>query len=140
MINFPEMHEQTEFFQTTEGQEALQLISHEGFRLVVEKFGFDNIPLEAYEAMGGRLPSYLVTELAKAICAYKTWVYTRARASFYNNNEIVEAREILGVGLAATKAEIKTAWKRLAVKHHPDLGGCTILMQAINAAYELLTK
>lgn len=140
MINFPEMHEQTEFFSTAAGQEALQLISHEGFRLVVEKFGFDNIPLEAYEAMGGRLPAHLVTEMAKAICAYKSWVHARARASFYNNNEIVEAREILGVGLAATKAEIKTAWKRLAVKHHPDLGGCTILMQAINAAYELLTK
>jgi DnaJ-class molecular chaperone len=37
-----------------------------------------------------------------------------------NFNEIDEARRLLGLGEAATLAEIKSAYLRLAHRHHPD--------------------
>jgi curved DNA-binding protein CbpA len=33
---------------------------------------------------------------------------------------------------------VRAAYKALAMKHHPDKGGSTELMQAINQAYERL--
>jgi DnaJ-class molecular chaperone len=37
-----------------------------------------------------------------------------------NFNEIDEARRLLGLGEAATLKEIKSAYRRLAHRHHPD--------------------
>jgi curved DNA-binding protein CbpA len=45
----------------------------------------------------------------------------------------------LGVSRSATAAEIKSAYRRLAVKHHPDQGGDTEHFKRIKAAYEVLT-
>ena len=39
-----------------------------------------------------------------------------------------------------TLDELRTAYRRLAVLHHPDKGGSTADMQEINAEYELLSK
>lgn len=36
--------------------------------------------------------------------------------------------------------ELKTIYRNLARKHHPDLGGATATMQEINAEYDLRTK
>jgi hypothetical protein len=36
--------------------------------------------------------------------------------------------------------ELKTLYRRLARKHHPDLGGATSTMQEINAEYDLRTR
>lgn len=36
--------------------------------------------------------------------------------------------------------ELRTAYRKLAVRHHPDKGGSTADMQEINAEYELLSK
>jgi curved DNA-binding protein CbpA len=51
--------------------------------------------------------------------------------------------DILGIKRGATKAEIKSAFKRLAKMWHPDLNPqrvaeATIMMQKINASYSLL--
>jgi DnaJ-domain-containing protein 1 len=54
--------------------------------------------------------------------------------------KVAAARELLGVAPTATEAEIKSAYRALARKHHPDAGGDTAKIQEINAAYELLTK
>lgn len=44
----------------------------------------------------------------------------------------------LGLSKSATEADIKTAFKKLALLHHPDRGGDTQQFSAINEAYEVL--
>lgn len=47
--------------------------------------------------------------------------------------------QVLGVERTATPEEIKSAYRRLASKHHPDRGGDTKTFQNIQAAYDTLT-
>ena len=47
--------------------------------------------------------------------------------------------ETLGVEKSATQAQIKKAFRKLAVKHHPDRGGDAEKFKEINAAYEVLS-
>jgi len=47
--------------------------------------------------------------------------------------------EVLGVEKDADAKEIKKAYRKLAVKHHPDKGGDEHLFKEINAAYEILS-
>src|SRR3982750_92601 len=46
--------------------------------------------------------------------------------------------EVLGVGKNASADEIKKAFRRAAVEHHPDRGGDEIKFKEINEAYEVL--
>lgn len=48
--------------------------------------------------------------------------------------------DILGVTPTATPDEIRAAFRRLAMKHHPDRGGDPEEFQKIKAAYERLSK
>ena len=47
--------------------------------------------------------------------------------------------EILGVARTATAEEIKTAYRKLAMKHHPDRGGDPAQFQEITTAYNTLS-
>mmetsp|Transcript_11087 Transcript_11087/g.17792 ORF Transcript_11087/g.17792 Transcript_11087/m.17792 type:complete len:411 (+) Transcript_11087:151-1383(+) len=47
--------------------------------------------------------------------------------------------EVLGVDKGADEKEIKKAYRKLAVKHHPDKGGDEHVFKEINAAYEILS-
>jgi DnaJ-class molecular chaperone len=47
--------------------------------------------------------------------------------------------ETLGVPESASAEEIRMAYKRLALKHHPDRGGDTETFQNIQAAYNVLS-
>jgi len=47
--------------------------------------------------------------------------------------------EVLGVEKTADAKEIKKAYRKLAVKHHPDKGGDEQVFKEINAAYEILS-
>src|SRR4051812_18222691 len=46
--------------------------------------------------------------------------------------------EVLGVGKDASADEIKKAFRRAAVEHHPDRGGDETKFKEINEAYEVL--
>ena len=46
---------------------------------------------------------------------------------------------VLGVDESATDAEIKKAYRRLSVKHHPDKGGDTAAFKELTSAYEVLS-
>lgn len=48
--------------------------------------------------------------------------------------------EILGVSPGASPEEIKSAFKKLAMQHHPDRGGDTEKFKEINNAYQTLTN
>ncbi len=48
--------------------------------------------------------------------------------------------EALGVGRNASVDEIKKAYRRQAVKHHPDKGGDEARFKKINVAYEVLSN
>lgn len=47
--------------------------------------------------------------------------------------------EVLGVSKTATAAEIKKAYRKLALKNHPDKGGDPELFKQITVAYEVLS-
>ncbi len=49
-----------------------------------------------------------------------------------------EAREILGVGAAASAEDIRAAHRRLMLANHPDHGGSTWIASRINQARDLL--
>ena len=51
-----------------------------------------------------------------------------------------EARSILGVGADATPEAIRTAWRRLMTRAHPDQGGTEGLAAKLNAAKDRLLK
>ena len=46
--------------------------------------------------------------------------------------------EVLGVGKDASADEIKKAFRRSAVEHHPDRGGDETKFKELNEAYEVL--
>lgn len=52
--------------------------------------------------------------------------------------KINEAQIILGVAPSATDDEIKTAFRRAAMRAHPDRGGSIAEFQKVNKAFEIL--
>lgn len=46
--------------------------------------------------------------------------------------------EVLGVGKTASADEVKKAFRRLAVEHHPDRGGDEAKFKEVNEAYEVI--
>ncbi|MEK7226202.1 MAG: DnaJ domain-containing protein, partial [Bacteroidota bacterium] len=62
-------------------------------------------------------------------------------ANFWQNEtEEEKAYRILGVPLNASDSEIREAFRRLAMIHHPDRGGNSETMKEISWAYEILKK
>mmetsp|Transcript_1409 Transcript_1409/g.1289 ORF Transcript_1409/g.1289 Transcript_1409/m.1289 type:complete len:131 (+) Transcript_1409:81-473(+) len=51
-----------------------------------------------------------------------------------------ELYDTLGVAKEASQDEIKKAYRKLAVKHHPDKGGDVEKFKEISAAYEVLSN
>lgn len=53
----------------------------------------------------------------------------KPRRSFY---------DVLGVPRTASASDIRRAYRKLAMKHHPNKGGDTEKMQEVNEAYNVL--
>lgn len=51
---------------------------------------------------------------------------------------MVDYYKVLGVARNATSAEIKKAYRQMALKHHPDVSGSREKFQGISVAYETL--
>lgn len=51
----------------------------------------------------------------------------------------MDAYTTLGLDDSATEREIKTAYRRLSLKHHPDKGGDVAVFKQISSAYEVLS-
>ena len=47
--------------------------------------------------------------------------------------------DVLGVAEAATDREIKSAYRKMSLKHHPDKGGDERVFKEVSAAYEVLS-
>ena len=54
--------------------------------------------------------------------------------------EGVDLYKVLGVPKSASELEIKKAYRQLALKHHPDVGGDDKKFKEINAAYDVLSN
>lgn len=52
--------------------------------------------------------------------------------------KIEDAAKILEITGEVTKNDIKKAYKKACAKYHPDKGGSTEMMQAVNQAYDVL--
>jgi DnaJ family protein A protein 2 len=47
--------------------------------------------------------------------------------------------DVLGIDESATAAEVKRAYRKLSLKHHPDKGGDTEVFKRVTSAYEVLS-
>ena len=51
-----------------------------------------------------------------------------------------EAEQILGLSGRYSASEVKSSYRKMSLKHHPDKGGSTEMMKKVNVAYEILKK
>ena len=66
------------------------------------------------------------------------WAAHRRRQRADPGMSLADARALLGVGEAATLAEIRDAHRRLIAKVHPDTGGSADLANRVNVARDTL--
>ena len=77
-------------------------------------------------------------ELVAGLLGIDDDTFLSIKKTFYK--EINLAYKALGVSPSATNEEIKKAYRRAALKYHPDRGGTEEKIKAINAAYESIKK
>ena len=51
-----------------------------------------------------------------------------------------EAEQILGLSGRYSASQVKSSYRKMSLKHHPDRGGSTEMMKKVNVAYEILKK
>ncbi|MEO1968897.1 MAG: J domain-containing protein [Sphingomonadaceae bacterium] len=66
------------------------------------------------------------------------WPWDYLSTASPRNRELARARRLLGVRANADAGEIRAAHRKLAAKMHPDRGGSTARIAAINTARDLL--
>lgn len=64
--------------------------------------------------------------------------FARGKGALVSNEDRTQALDTLGLSDPITDAEIKIAYRRLAMQHHPDRGGDTETLQEINQAAAVL--
>jgi len=125
------------------GRRARPLLIKRELRIVSAVIGVAAIAAGAFAGLRGAwIPGAITAAigLALAFSGRTGFVKTDAPASPIEDAAVTEAREILGVGPAATPAEIQAAYARLIRAVHPDAGGSTGLAARLNAARDTLLK
>eukprot|EP01112_Ceratiomyxa_fruticulosa_P023141 TRINITY_DN872_c0_g1_i1.p1 TRINITY_DN872_c0_g1~~TRINITY_DN872_c0_g1_i1.p1 ORF type:complete len:121 (+),score=25.32 TRINITY_DN872_c0_g1_i1:160-522(+) len=83
----------------------------------------------------------MFTRMARSYKANKTFFKDSGpRPGFEPKMTRAEGRKILGVGEKASPEEIKDAFRKLLMAHHPDRGGSPYIATKINEAKEVLTN
>lgn len=93
---------------------------------------------------GGALAAFRGAWLAAGALAgaglYLAWS-SRARPQVRSEPiSEADARAVLGVSKGASDTEIRTAWKRVMTRAHPDQGGTEGLAARVNAARDRLLR
>ena len=70
---------------------------------------------------------------------YLDWLIRSSQEKIKMCQDELSRREIAAeASLSWLEKLVKTGWRELTKRHHPDVGGTTAEMQEINAAYEKL--
>jgi len=77
---------------------------------------------------------------AGAAVAAALWFVPRPRAAAQHGMSVAQARAALGVGEAASEAEIRAAYRSRISAAHPDRGGTGAAAARLNAARDVLLK
>ena len=72
------------------------------------------------------------------LLAFVASMATVAAATASASAERRDLYEVLGVERNATARALRTAYRRLALEHHPDQGGCEETMARLNHARDVL--
>lgn len=73
--------------------------------------------------------------MLRVILILATWRCTKILAA----EDVGDLYDILDVTVEATEKEIKSAYRKLSLKHHPDKGGDAMRFKEITRAYEILS-
>ncbi|MBT2326058.1 J domain-containing protein [Variovorax paradoxus] len=102
------------------------------------------IPVDRYSSVEGNLQAiHHIIEARRVELRHGTLALVRATFQGFKALPKPAGTDwwhVLGVKSTATAVEIDAAYKRLASQHHPDKGGSTEKMSAINAAREAALK
>ena len=71
---------------------------------------------------------------AGAVC----WSIHPTAVEWANASATFEPHEILGVAWDVSERALRSAYRRLALEHHPDQGGCEETMARLNHARDVL--
>jgi tryptophan 2,3-dioxygenase len=70
--------------------------------------------------------------------AAEFWEAYRERERIWNERPLAQYETVLGLNKGFTSAELKKAYKRAALRAHPDKGGSTEAFRSVHEAYEYL--
>lgn len=92
----------------------------------------------------GFLDGYKTYDTSQGFASRREWVNSfRERLGFEKATEVLGEKDpmtLFGLTASATWEEIVSTYLKLAMKNHPDKGGDKVVMQKINAAFEVLKK